>query len=49
MKLARPMALVVALFDYATHGTSLGPRNLQISGDVLGSPRSGSRKSSGRM
>jgi len=25
-----------ALFDYATHATSLGPRNLQISGDVLG-------------
>jgi predicted glycosyltransferase len=24
------------LFDYATHATSLGPRNLQISGDVLG-------------
>ena len=27
---------VAALFDYATHATSLGPRNLQISGDVLG-------------
>jgi hypothetical protein len=25
-----------ALFDYATHATSLGPKNLQISGDVLG-------------
>lgn len=25
-----------ALFDYATHATSLGARNLQISGDVLG-------------
>lgn len=25
-----------ALFDYATHATSLGPRNLRISGDVLG-------------
>jgi len=27
---------IAALFDYATHATSLGPRNLQISGDVLG-------------
>jgi hypothetical protein len=27
---------LAALFDYATHGTSLGPKNLQISGDVLG-------------
>ena len=37
MKLARPDgAPVAALFDYATHGTSLGPKNLQISGDVLG-------------
>jgi neutral ceramidase len=24
------------LFDYATHATSLGPKNLQVSGDVLG-------------
>ena len=37
MKLATPDgAPVAALFDYATHATSLGPRNLQISGDVLG-------------
>ena len=27
---------VGALFDYATHATSLGPENLMISGDVLG-------------
>jgi len=25
-----------ALFDYATHSTSLGPRNMLVSGDVLG-------------
>jgi len=25
-----------AIFDYATHATSLGPDNMQISGDVLG-------------
>lgn len=25
-----------AIYDYATHATSLGPRNMQISGDVLG-------------
>jgi neutral ceramidase len=25
-----------AIFDYATHATSLGPANMQISGDVLG-------------
>ncbi len=37
MKLARPDGTpVAALFDYATHATSLGPRNLEISGDVLG-------------
>jgi hypothetical protein len=24
------------LFDYATHSTSLGPQNMQVSGDVLG-------------
>lgn len=37
MKLARPDGAPIAgLFDYATHATSLGPRNLQISGDVLG-------------
>jgi predicted ThiF/HesA family dinucleotide-utilizing enzyme len=29
-------APVGALYDYATHSTSLGPRNMQISGDVLG-------------
>ena len=27
---------VGAIFDYATHATSLGPGNMQISGDVLG-------------
>jgi neutral ceramidase len=27
---------VGAIFDYATHATSLGPDNMQISGDVLG-------------
>jgi hypothetical protein len=27
---------VAALFDYASHATSLGPKNLVISGDVLG-------------
>jgi len=27
---------VAVAFDYATHGTCLGPRNLVISGDVLG-------------
>lgn len=37
MKLANPDGKpVAALFDYATHATSLGPRNLQISSDVLG-------------
>ena len=37
MKLAKPDGTpTAALFDYATHATSLGPRNLQISGDVLG-------------
>lgn len=37
MKLATPDGTPLgALFDYATHGTSLGPRNLQISSDVLG-------------
>jgi hypothetical protein len=29
-------APVGAIFDYATHATSLGPDNLQVSGDVLG-------------
>ena len=37
MKLARPDGTpLAAVFDYATHATSLGPKNLQISGDVLG-------------
>ena len=37
MKLAKPDGTVVAaLFDYATHATCLGGRNLNISGDVLG-------------
>jgi neutral ceramidase len=27
---------VGALYDYATHSTSLGPQNMQVSGDVLG-------------
>jgi len=37
MKVAKPDGTVVAaLFDYATHATCLGGRNLNISGDVLG-------------
>ncbi len=37
MKLAKPDGTpIAALFDYATHATSLGPKNLQISSDVLG-------------
>ena len=37
MKVAKPDGTVVAaLFDYATHATCLGGRNLSISGDVLG-------------
>jgi len=37
MKLAKPNGEVVAsLFDYATHATCLGGKNLTISGDVLG-------------
>ncbi len=37
MNLMKPDGAPVAvLFDYATHATSLGPRNMQISGDVLG-------------
>ncbi|MHC4403019.1 MAG: neutral/alkaline non-lysosomal ceramidase N-terminal domain-containing protein [Planctomycetota bacterium] len=37
MKLAKPDGTpIAALFDYATHATSLGPRNLEISSDVLG-------------
>lgn len=37
MKVAKPDGTVIsALFDYATHATCLGGRNLSISGDVLG-------------
>jgi hypothetical protein len=37
MKVAKPDGTVVAaLFDYATHATCLGGKNLKISGDVLG-------------
>ena len=37
MKLAKPDgAAVASLFDYATHATCLGGKNLTISGDVLG-------------
>jgi hypothetical protein len=37
MKVASPDGTPVgALYDYATHSTSLGPRNMQISGDILG-------------
>lgn len=37
MKVAKPDDTVIAvLFDYATHATCLGGRNLKISGDVLG-------------
>jgi hypothetical protein len=37
MKLAKPDGVAVAsLFDYATHATCLGGKNLTISGDVLG-------------
>ena len=37
LKIASPEGTPIgALFDYATHATSLGPRNMQISGDVLG-------------
>jgi hypothetical protein len=37
MKLARPDGEVrAALFDYATHATCLGGKNLVISGDVMG-------------
>lgn len=37
MKVAKPDGTVVAaLFDYATHATCLGGRNLKISGDVIG-------------
>jgi neutral ceramidase len=37
MKLARPDgAAVASLFDYATHATCLGGKNLTISGDVIG-------------
>lgn len=37
IKLAKPDGTpIAALFDYATHATSLGPKNYIISGDVLG-------------
>ena len=37
MKVTKPdNTVVAALFDYATHATCLGGRNLNISGDVLG-------------
>jgi len=37
MKVAKPDGTVLSvLFDYATHATCLGGRNLTISGDVLG-------------
>jgi len=37
MKVAKPDGIVIAaLFDYATHATCLGGRNLNISGDVIG-------------
>jgi len=37
MKIANEDGTTVgALYDYATHSTSLGPQNMQVSGDVLG-------------
>jgi hypothetical protein len=37
MKIALPDGTPIgALYDYATHATSLGPGNMQVSGDVLG-------------
>ena len=37
MKIAKTDGLPLGVvFDYATHATSLGPRNLMVSGDVLG-------------
>ncbi|HOS72043.1 MAG TPA: neutral/alkaline non-lysosomal ceramidase N-terminal domain-containing protein [Bacteroidales bacterium] len=37
MKIATPDGRpLAALYDYATHSTSLGPRNMLVSGDVLG-------------
>ena len=37
MKIATPDGNPVgALYDYATHSTSMGPRNMLVSGDVLG-------------
>ena len=37
MKILTPEGTPIgALYDYATHATSLGPGNMQISGDVLG-------------
>ena len=37
MKIVTPDGTPIgALYDYATHATSLGPGNMQVSGDVLG-------------
>ena len=37
MKIAAPDGTPIgAIYDYATHATSLGPRNMLVSGDVLG-------------
>ncbi|MDQ1296307.1 MAG: Neutral ceramidase [Bacteroidota bacterium] len=37
MKIIQPDGTDVgAIYDYATHGTSLGSKNMQVSGDVLG-------------
>jgi hypothetical protein len=37
MKVAKPDGkTIAAIFDYATHSTSLGPKNYTISGDILG-------------
>ncbi len=37
MKVTRPGGdLVAVAFDYATHATSLGPKNYAVSGDVIG-------------
>jgi hypothetical protein len=38
LKLVRPGSdtLIAALFDYATHSTSLGPKNYLVSGDIHG-------------
>jgi hypothetical protein len=36
LKVARDGNTMALLFDYATHATSLGPRNYLVSGDVMG-------------